>query len=199
MSSNKSVRYSAEHKQETRERIVRSAFRHFRRRGEGGVGIADLMNKLNLTHGGFYKHFGSKDELLAEAILKAFEETESGLMAAVSKAKPGNELRMIIDHYLDLDHCDNPAGGCPVAALVSEIGRYPRPVRLEINKAMRDRTRKLARFLPGKTEKERERNCLVLISGMVGAVNLARATVDPERRKTILAAARDFYLKAFCS
>jgi hypothetical protein len=63
---------------------------------------------------------------------------------------------------------------------------------------MRDRTTKLARFLPGKTEKERERNCLVLISGMVGAVNLARATVDPERRKTILDAARDFYLKAFC-
>lgn len=192
------MRYSAEHKQETRERIVRTASRHFRRRGEGGVGIADLMSKLKLTHGGFYKHFESKDELLTEAILKAFEETETGLMEAVTKAKPGNELRMIIDHYLDLDHCGNPAGGCPVAALVSEIGRYPRPVRLEINKAMRDRTTKLARFLPGKTEKERERNCLVLISGMVGAVNLARATVDPERRKTILDAARDFYLKAFC-
>lgn len=193
------MRYSAEHKQETRARIVRTASRHFRRRGEGGVGIADLMSKLKLTHGGFYKHFGSKEELLIEAILKAFEETEAGFMEAVSKAKPGDELRVIIEHYLDLDHCGNPDGGCPVAALASEIGRYPRSVRLEINKAMRNRTRKLARFLPGKTEEERERNCLVLMSGMIGAVSLARATVDPERRKTILDAARDFYLKTFCS
>jgi len=193
------MRYSAQHKQETRERIVHTASRHFRRRGGNGVGIADLMSKLKLTHGGFYKHFASKEELLTEAILKAFEETEAQLMEAVAKAQPGNELKMIIDHYLDLDHCGNPDGGCPVAALASEIGRYPRAVRLEINKAMRNRTRKLARFLPGRTDAERERNCLVLISGMVGAVSLARATLDAERRKMILNAARDFYLQAFCN
>lgn len=193
------MRYSAQHKQQTRERIVRTASRHFRKHGEGGVGIADLMSQLKLTHGGFYKHFESKEELLAEAVLKAFEEAEAGLMEAVRKAPPGQQLRMIIEYYLGLDHCADFSGGCPVAALASEMARYPRNVRLRINRAMQNRTKSLARFLPGKTDQERERNSLVLMSGMIGALNLARATVDPERRKFILQAARDFYIKTFCS
>ena len=193
------MRYSADHKQATRERIVRAAARQFRRRGGKGLAISNLMSELDLTHGGFYKHFASKQQLLAEAIVRGFEETEADFMKAVSDAPSGRELRMIIDHYLSLDHCANPGGGCPVAALASEMARYPRAVRLEINKAMRKRTSKLARFLPGKTEEERERNALVLMSGMIGAVNLARATVDLERRKAILDAARAFYLNAFCS
>lgn len=89
------MRYSTEHKQETRKRIVRTAARHFRRRGGHGVGIADLMSKLKLTHGGFYKHFDSKEELLAEAIAKAFDETETRFSETVSKAKPGTELKTL--------------------------------------------------------------------------------------------------------
>ena len=193
------MRYSTEHKKETRERIVRAASRQFRQRGGKGVAIADLMSKLNLTHGGFYKHFDSKQELLAEAIARGFDETEAGFIEAVSKAKPGTELKMIIKHYLSLEHCANPAEGCPVAALTSEIVRYPRAVRVEIDRAIQQRMKRLARFLPGTTEKEREQNCLVLFSGMVGALNVARAAVDPESRKRILEASKEFYIKAFCN
>src|SRR5258708_7657545 len=67
---------------------------------------------------------------------------------------------MIIEHYLRLEHCSNPGAGCPMAALSSEIARYPRAVRVEIDRAMQRRIKRLARFLPGKTGKERERNCL---------------------------------------
>ena len=193
------MRYSAEHKRETRERIVRTASQHFRRRGQGGVGIADLMSGLKLTHGGFYKHFDSKEELLKEAIKGAFEEVENRFTEAVNKAKPGNELKTLIENYLSIEHCTNVGEGCPMAALASEIGRLPRAVRAEVDRAIKRRVKRTAPFLPGKTEKERERNCMALLSGMIGTVNVARALVDLEARKAVLDASKDFYIRAFCN
>ena len=193
------MRYSAEHKQETREKIVRTASRHLRKHGRKGVGIADLMSDLHLTHGGFYKHFDSKEELLAEAVARAFDETESRLSEALSKAKPGTELKTLIEHYLSPEHCANSSEGCPMAALASEISRFPRAVRAEIDKAVKRRVKRVARLLPGATEKERERNCMALLSGLIGTVSVARAVVDPETRKAVLNASKDFYIKSFCN
>jgi TetR/AcrR family transcriptional repressor of nem operon len=192
------MRYSVQQKQETRERIVRAASQHFRERGWDGVAIADLMSKLNLTHGGFYRHFDSKEQLLAEAIAKSFEDVRAMFTGAVEQAPPGGKLKVLIERYLSLEHCANPDSGCPVAALASEIARYPRAVRVKIDRAMRDHIKKIAGFLPGETEKERQRNCLVLISGMSGALALARTVADKEMRQSILQAAREFYVKAFC-
>ena len=192
------MRYPAHQKQETRERIVRAASRHFRGRGGEGVAIADLMGKLNLTHGGFYKHFDSKEQLFAEAVAKSFEDVRAGFAEAVVKAQPGGELRVLIEQYLSLEHCANPDSGCPLAALASEIPRYPRAVRVKIDRAMRDHLKKVSEFLPGATEKDRQRNCLVLLSGMSGALTLARTVADKEMRQSILQAAREFYIKAFC-
>jgi len=192
------MRYPAHQKQETRERIVRAASRHFRGRGGEGVAIADLMGKLNLTHGGFYKHFDSKEQLFAEAVAKSFEDVRAGFAEAVVKAQPGGELRVLIEQYLSLEHCANPDSGCPLAALASEIPRYPRAVRVKIDRAMRDHLKKVSECLPGATEKDRQRNCLVLLSGMSGALTLARTVADKEMRQSILQAAREFYIKAFC-
>jgi len=192
------MRYPAHQKQETRERIVRAASRHFRGRGGEGVAIADLMGKLNLTHGGFYKHFDSKEQLFAEAVAKSFEDVRAWFAEAVVKAQPGGELRVLIEQYLSLEHCANPDSGCPLAALASEIPRYPRAVRVKIDRAMRDHLKKVSEFLPGATEKDRQRNCLVLLSGMSGALTLARTVADKEMRQSILQAAREFYIKAFC-
>jgi len=193
------MRYSTDHKQATRERIVRTASRHFRQRGVKGVAIAELMSKLDLTHGGFYKHFDSKQQLLAEAIAKAFDETENRFTEDVNKAKPGTELKTLIENYLSLEHCANTSEGCPMAALASDIGRFPRAVRAEIDRAIKKRVKRTARFLPGATEKERERNCMALLSGLIGTVSVARALVDPEARKTLLEASKDFYIKSFCN
>lgn len=192
------MRYSTEHKKETRERIVQAASRHLRRAGDKGVGIADLMSNLELTHGGFYKHFDSKEQLLVEAIAKAFDETEARFTETVSKAKPGTELRTLIENYLSLEHCANPAEGCPMAALASDVARLPRPVRVEIDRAIKRRVERTAPFLPGATKKERERNTMALMSGLIGTMSIARALTDPEARKAVLEASKSFYIKTFC-
>lgn len=192
------MRYSPQHKEETRERILRAAAKQFRGRGGKGVAIADLMRNLDLTHGGFYRHFGSKEQLLAEAVAKGFEEVAAKLTEAVENGQPGSELKSIIELYLSLEHCANPADGCPIAALISEVPRYPRRLRVKIDRAMREHFKRIAGFLPGANEGERERNCMVLFSGMAGALNLARATADSEMRKAILQSAKEFYVDAFC-
>ena len=192
------MRYTPEHKQETHARIVREASRQFRRRGARGLAIPDLMSKLDLTHGGFYKHFDSKQQLLTEAVAKAFDDAESRFQETVSKAKPGAEIRTLIENYMTLEHCANPAEGCPMAALASDIARFPRPVRNEIEKAIKERVKSVARYMPGATENERRRKGMALMSGMIGALNIARALVDPEARKTALEASKEFYIKAFC-
>ena len=100
------MRYSAKHKEETRDRILRTASRRFRGRGEDDVAIADLMQELKLTHGGFYKHFKSKQDLFAESIDTAFEEGAQMLLEAAKRAKPGTELKSIIETYLSPAHCE---------------------------------------------------------------------------------------------
>src|SRR5215468_854723 len=149
------MRYPVHQKQETRERIVRAASRHFRDRGGEGVAIADLMGKLNLTHGGFYKHFDSKEQLFAEAVAKSFEDVRAKFKEVVEKAPPEGRLKVFIEQYLSLDHCANPDSGCPLAALASEIARYPSAVRVKIDRALRDHINRLSGLLPGATEKER--------------------------------------------
>src|SRR5258708_34475070 len=110
------MRYAAEHKEETHERIVRAASRRFRRNGTG-VGIGQLMTALKLTHGGFYRHFRSKDQLLAEAIGKAFDEGRAHLTAAIANAPAGQEVRAVIEGYLRDGNLSATEGGCPLARL----------------------------------------------------------------------------------
>lgn len=191
------MRYSAEHKRETRDRILRAASRQVRARGGKGFAIADLMSELDMTHGGFYRHFGSKEQLLVEAVAKGFDEVAARQTWALAKGRPGRELKTIIELYLSPEHCVNPASGCPLAALTSEIARYPRSLRSKIDRVLRKHLKPIAPFLPGENEAERERNCLVLFSGMAGALNLARGMVEEESRNALLASAREFYIKAF--
>jgi len=190
------MRYPAHHKAKQRERITQSASRHFRR-GGGEVSISNLMGKLNLTHGGFYRHFAMKEELFAEAVAHGFEEIRAKLGGAAAQ-QPGQELKAVIEGYLSLEHCANPAEGCPIAALGPEIARQPRSVRARIDRAMLDHFKKVAKLLPGATENERERNTLVLFSGMAGALSMARSVADVDLRQRILEGAREFYIKAFC-
>jgi TetR/AcrR family transcriptional repressor of nem operon len=193
------MRYSAKHKQETRDRIVRAASRRFRGRGEKRVAIADLMQELNLTHGGFYRHFESKQDLFAESMAAAFEEAVEKLRSSREKGRAGYELRGIIERYLSPEHCANSAEGCPLAALAPEIARQPRAVRLQFEKAIQNFANLAAQFLPGSTEGERQRNCVVLFSGMAGALSMARAVANESTRHRILQGAREFYIRSFCS
>ena len=190
------MRYPAEHKQETRERIVHAASRRFRRAG-AGVGIGQLMKTLKMTHGGFYRHFKSKSDLLDAALTKGFEEMRARMSAAVAAAPSGHELEAIIETYLSEQHCADTAGGCPVAALASEIARQPRAVRAGFDRAIQEATSSVARFMSGATEEERRRKAGVLFSGMSGTLAVARAVSDEDLRRRILSAARRIYVEAF--
>jgi len=190
------MRYPAEHKQETRERIIHAASRRFRRAG-AGVGIGQLMKTLKMTHGGFYRHFKSKDDLFEAALRKSFEEMRARMRAAIASAQPGHELGAIVETYLSEQHCNDAAGGCPVAALASEIGRQPRALRAAFERSIGEATSAMAQFMTGATEEERRRKAGVLFSGMSGTLAVARAVSDEELRKRILAAARKIYVEAF--
>src|SRR5712692_7310796 len=106
------MRYSAQHKRQTHERLVKKAAEQFRRRGLQGVGIAKLMGGLGLTHGGFYAHFENKSELVAAAARKVFKDAQAHVEAAAAAAPKGTELTAIISDYLSAGHRDNTTQGC---------------------------------------------------------------------------------------
>jgi len=192
------MRYPAEHKVRVRRKIVRAASRRFRGHGGEGVGIAELMRELKLTHGGFYRHFEDKEALFAEALDESGVMARTKIAAAMAAAAPGRELEAFITAYLSRAHCANPADGCPMAALTTEIARHPRATRAAFDRNLRAGLDAFARYLPGRTTAERERRALVLFAGLVGALNLARATADDDLRRSILEDARAFYIRAFC-
>jgi TetR/AcrR family transcriptional repressor of nem operon len=190
------MRYSAEHKQQTRERIVRAASRRFRSRGSEGAGIGDLMRDLRLTHGGFYRHFDSKEGLFAEAFKHSLKEVADRVTKAIEHAPPGSELKALIDAYLDLEHCNDVAGGCPVAALASEVARRPRGSRGPFLHALRSHIRRMAKYVPAASDEERREKAIALFTGMAGTLTVARAFTDEQDRRRILEGAKTFYLGA---
>ena len=190
------MRYSPEHKQETRQRIVRAAARRFRSRGSEGAGIGDLMRDLRLTHGGFYRHFDSKERLFAEAFEQSLEEIGDRVTKAIEQAPPGGELKALIDAYLDVDHCNDVAGGCPVAALASEVARRPRGARGPFLQALRTHIRRMAKYVPAASDEERRQKTIALFTGMAGTLTVARAFTEEQDRRTMLDGAKRFYFAA---
>jgi TetR/AcrR family transcriptional repressor of nem operon len=190
------MRYPGHHKQQTRERIVRAAARRFRSRGTEGAAIAHLMRDLRLTHGGFYRHFGSKEGLVEEAFETALSEFREREIAAIKEAPPGGEMQAFIDRYLDPKHCNDMAGGCPVAALAAEIARRPKRSRGPFVDALRAHIRRLEQYMPGATIEERRQKTIALLTGMAGTLTVARAFTADEDRRTILEGAKKFYSMA---
>jgi TetR/AcrR family transcriptional repressor of nem operon len=190
------MRYSGEHKQQTRERIVRAAARRFRSRGSQGAAIADLMRDLRLTHGGFYRHFGSKEDLFIEAF--EHDELFHRVARAIEQVEPGTELKALIDAYLDIEHCNNVADGCAVTALASELARRPAGsrARLAFERVLKGRTQRVAKYMPGATEEERVRKARMLMSGMAGTLTIARVLNDDRQRRRFLDDAKKFYFDA---
>jgi TetR/AcrR family transcriptional repressor of nem operon len=191
------MRYPADHKEQTRERIVGAASRSFRRRGGEGIGIAELMKELELTHGGFYRHFESKEHLFAEALVTSLEEMGDKLEEAAGEGDRSHSLARIIDAYLSPWHCANPAEGCPVAALAPELPRHSATVKKAYEGALQRYAARLSPFMPGRTASEKRRNFLVLFAGMAGTLAMARSIADEAARRELLRTAREFYLAAF--
>lgn len=190
------MRYEPEHKTQTRDRILRNAARKLRAEGLSGAGVATVMKASGLTVGGFYKHFHSKDELLAEAIAQAFSDSDEAY-AALQNLPREQRWKEVVQQYLSAGHCDRPDTGCPVAALASEMARAKSNVRKRTSGLMRERTDRWAEFMPGRTAAARERNFVVIFSAMAGAVSVARLFTDPADRQRVLTSVRDHLLCSF--
>src|SRR6187549_1642900 len=119
------MRYTPEHNDATRERILEAASRLFRQHGIAAVGLAKIMAEAGLTVGTFYTHFKSKEALLREALLRSLDARHEALEQVFHAA----DLETVLRAYLSPEHRDSPGSGCPIAALASEVARHPRATR----------------------------------------------------------------------
>ena len=189
---------SAADKAETREQILLCASEAFREHGSG-VGIGEVMKELGLTHGGFYRHFESKDELLIEAVSSSLADVANKLDHLAKRAEPGRQLEAIITAYLSAEHLRHPEAWCALATLAPDIGRQSAPIRKRLDGAMMAYIEKMAKYMPGSNPNERRTNSLILFSGMAGAMAMARAMGDKDMRDQVLALTRAYYIRAFAA
>jgi len=191
------MRYSAEHKARSHEKILSMAARSFREHGGDTSGIGTVMKKVGLKKGGFYRHFKSKDDLFVDAVARALDETGRGMEAVAKSAPEGQAVRAIIERYLSEGHLNSPGSGCVRAALGPELARKPASVRKRIEVLLEAYRERLAPFVPGKTREERLAKCRLLFPSMAGVLMMIRVNTDPQVREQRLEEARKFFLKTF--
>ena len=174
------MRKSREEAAETRKRIVQGAARHFRANGIVATGLAELMKVAGLTHGGFYKHFASKDQLVAEA-------TATAVDSLLKKMAAHPTIDSAVAAYLSTHHRDNPASGCPFAALGDELARSDKKTRAVATSGFM----RLVDTLAGNARNAAaRRRALAAAATMIGAVTMSRLVDDPELSAEILLAAK---------
>jgi TetR/AcrR family transcriptional repressor of nem operon len=184
------MRYDTEHKARTRERILEEAAKAIRASGPEGVSVGGLMKKAGLTHGGFYAHFGSKDELVAEAIGHMFGGPYSNFAALTEGKPPAEALAAYVDFYLSARHRDARDRGCPLPALSGDLARMPVSARARFGEGAERLRKAIAGLLEAMGRDDPETLAASAIAEMVGAIALARATDDAARSDAILAATR---------
>lgn len=190
------MRYPAVHKQHTRHRILVTASRQFRKRGADVVRVDEVMRSAGLTHGGFYKHFRSKDDLLIAAIETALETVADGLVAQTQGLSTEDGIRALIDFYLSEEHLRHPESGCAFAALGADMARLPYRHRQKISRALDRYAARLRHLMPGTTEAEQEVSFRILFSSMAGCLTSARAAASPAAQARLLSSARQFFLNS---
>jgi TetR/AcrR family transcriptional repressor of nem operon len=183
--------YSKADKAQSHERIVRTAAMRFREKGIDGISVADLMKEAGLTHGGFYRHFESREDLVAQAVACALAAGE-GNFARELGGEAGIDLASYVELYLSEYHCANPGDGCAMSALAGDMARAGPAARA----LYANHVRKMADYLSSKMspdvpETERRANALYIVSTLVGALSVARATGDTELASEILTVARE--------
>ena len=177
--------YSKAQKEKTHKRIVAIASKRFREKGLAGFGIADLMKEAGLTVGGFYKHFGSRDELVAEAVSAGFGTWQRQRDAAESGGRPLTFAKLI-DDYLSDAHRKNPGAGCAFSALAPEIARSDKRTRALTSEQVRNDLELVVGLLPGKDKRAARSRAILTFSALVGAMSLARAVSDEALSHEIL-------------
>jgi len=190
------MRYSPEHKQRTRDKILRAASKVFRRQGYHAAGVDKVMEDAGLTAGGFYAHFSSKESLFAEAFAFAVEDAARLNLADLENRSGREWITGFVDRYLSPDHRRMVMEGCPIPALAPEISRVGEGPRRAFEDALRDRIGRLAKHLADNPKLSQEDQALAIVALCVGGITLARAVSDDALADQILQACRTFALGA---
>jgi TetR/AcrR family transcriptional repressor of nem operon len=180
------MRYDAEHKQKTRERVLTEAAKAIRAEGPHQIGVAGVMAKAGLTHGGFYAHFKSKDELVVAAIDQMLREGRRRLLLATEGQTPGQALTRYIDFYLSRGHRDTREAGCPLPFLAADAPRLDGPARERFAFGVTTLRNALAAQLERLGAEAPEDDAASMLAELVGALSLARAEPDAEQSDAIL-------------
>jgi TetR/AcrR family transcriptional repressor of nem operon len=180
----------------TRERIVETASKQFRRHGISDAGLSRLMAAAGLTHGGFYRHFASKDQLVTEACHKALVSLTDGLAAHIAGKSPNHALPLLLEKYLSRNHRDQPATGCVLAALGSELARSDAATRDAATNGFLRLAGLIARQLKTLPPDEARDRSLAIAAAMVGAITLSRIITDAPTSNALLRETKNYILKA---
>lgn len=191
------MRYDTEHKSSIHGKIVKTASRQLRKKGLNGPTVATLMKASGLTHGGFYKHFSSRDDLVVEAVEESLRELTQTLIDAAGRSGSRAPWKSIIESYLSLERCDGAGRGCPIAALAPDIARTPSAMKRRTSAAILKFREELIPFMPGQTSEEKGSNFLMIMTSMVGAIVIARTMPELVVRQKILDTVRDRLLGNF--
>ena len=179
---------SQEEKARSHERIVKQAAARFRECGVDGIGVADLMKEAGLSHGGFYRHFQSRDELVAEAVEHALADGGER-MANVGGPDRPLTLGMLIDAYLSPAHRDHLAASCAVATMAADVARSGDRAQAAYSEQVEAYLRLLTDLVSGPNKKAKRARAITALAALVGAVSMARAVKDEKLSREILASA----------
>jgi TetR/AcrR family transcriptional repressor of nem operon len=180
------MRYDAEHKQKTRERVLEEAAKAIRAEGPHRVGVAGIMAKAGLTHGGFYAHFASKDDLVVAAMDRMFDQGARRRLKQYADLPPAQGLAAYIDFYLSTGHRDARLTGCPMPALAADLPRMNAAAQACFAEGVTALTNSIAQRLSAAGRPDADDLARSAVAEMVGALSLARAQPDPARSDQIL-------------
>ena len=171
-------------KKATHERIVSVAAKRFRERGLEGIGVADVMKEAGVTVGGFYKHFGSRDELVVEALATAFKDLDVW-------EEHTADMPHLLQNYLTEAHRDAPGTGCAMGALLGDMNRGSKSARALYTARVKRSLAFFSALLPSSQRSDKRRRALLILSALLGAINLSRAVSDPNLSREFLHGVRE--------
>jgi TetR/AcrR family transcriptional repressor of nem operon len=184
------MRYSSEHKARTRDRILHVAAAAIRTHGVNGVSLSEIMSGADLTNGGFYAHFKSKDDLIANAVTFMFDERYAGILAKVDTLDAKEALTTFIDRYLSMRHCEAPEAGCPIPALAPDVSQMSKEARHGFSAGVSRLINGLTVLLDHAGVDDPKAQASSTVAELVGALSLARIAENPTAAKATLAASR---------
>jgi TetR/AcrR family transcriptional regulator, transcriptional repressor for nem operon len=184
------MRYTDTHKDDTRKALLKAAAAQLRQKGPDRLSVAGVMKSAGLTHGGFYAHFKSKDALLTETLADTFARSRQRVQRLLEGLPPKQALATYIDVYVAPAHRDDPANGCPVTALNSDMPRQTKKFRAAFEAGVKEMSNAMAGRMEAAGVADADRLAPAILAAMAGAVALSRTISDKSLSDELLASTR---------